>query len=166
MSNKRKYFIYCQLQKLFNEVDKDYYYGFYREIWKLRKQLQRSGECVCPKCDSKYCDGDCFECEHHRSLTCSLEQLLDEDSDISLDGAVGDTDSLEKMFEQAELHTGVAEVLSTLSTEDKIICFAIMEGLNNRELMRLLNYSSSEGNFSCYKARHLLKLQKKFKKFR
>ena len=35
MSNKRKYLVYCQKQKSFDEVDKDYYYKFYRFVWAL-----------------------------------------------------------------------------------------------------------------------------------
>lgn len=164
MSNKRKYFVYCQKQKSFDEVDKDYYYNFYRFVWALRKRLQRSGECVCPKSDYKYCDADCYECKYHNNPAFSLEQLLDEDSGVSLAGAARDADFFEEFFEQAELRISVSKVISTLSAKEKKICFALMNGLNNREMMRLLNYSSSEGDFRCYKERHLSKLQKKFKK--
>lgn len=166
MSNiNRKYLVYFQNQKKFVEVDKEFYLKFYRDVWSLRKRLQRSGECVCPKSDNKYCDGDCFECKHHRIITYSLDQTLEDEPDCYLENVISDSSSPEQMYENAEIYKKITEFITTLSENDKKLCFAIMNKFNNREIMELLHYKGKDGSFFGYKERHIKNLQKKFKNF-
>ncbi len=165
MSNKkRKYFVYFQNRDEFIEVNKEFYIKFYRDVWALKKRLQRNGECVCPKSDFQYCDGDCFECKHHRTLTYSLEQALDDDSEHSLSEIEDDSFSVEMMIENSDLKMKIPEIISTLSENEKIMCYALMNGLSNREMKNLLKYKGNDGSFSEHKQRSIMKLRKKFKK--
>jgi len=127
--------------------------------------MQRTGECVCPQADYKYCDGDCFDCKHYRNLAYSLDQSLSDDLNVCLCEAVTDSTPMEELLESVELNNKISELVSSLPETEKTICFALMNGLNNREIMRLINYTGNDVSFNEYKRRRIAKIQKKMNGF-
>ena len=45
----RDYKIYIPSTHQFVPVTKEVYYDYYRPIWRIRKQAQKYGQCMCPQ---------------------------------------------------------------------------------------------------------------------
>ena len=60
--NTRK--IYIRSTKTWVSVTEEVYREYYRPIWRLQKETQKNGQCMCPKAKLWVCDGDCATCEY------------------------------------------------------------------------------------------------------
>ena len=134
--NQRK--IYIRNTKQWVPVTEEVYSEYYRPIWRLQKEAQKNGQCVCPKFKLWVCDGDCATCEYHAagntvSLDAPMENaageefcLLDtlEDKDSSFADVLVDRLLLEQLLDE----------LSERDPEGKRICELIMEGSSKTEI--------------------------------
>lgn len=57
-------------------VTEEEYFALYRPIWRKRKQLQKTGQCLCPHYYLWKCDGQCDLCEYRAA---GIELSLDLD---------------------------------------------------------------------------------------
>lgn len=128
--NQRK--IYIRSTKQWVPVTEEVYLEYYRPIWRLQKEAQKNGQCMCPKSKLWLCDGDCAMCEYHAagnttSLDAPIENgdgeefsLVDtlEDPNAAFADVIVDRLLLEKLLDE----------LAEQDPEGKRICELIMEG--------------------------------------
>ena len=104
-----RYYVFCQDH--FEEVSKDVYYAFMRQIWQEEKRQQRGWRCRDGK--GRRCNGNCEECEIFRIGS----------------GPTGSTVSLDEMYEENEFEpkgAGFSEDAVLL----KIMLETLMDELN------------------------------------
>ena len=74
--NQRK--IYIRSTKQWVPVTEEIYREYYRPIWRLQKEAQKNGQCVCPKSKLWICDSDCATCEYRAAgNTISLDAPME-----------------------------------------------------------------------------------------
>jgi hypothetical protein len=61
----KQYKVYIPSTHQFVSVTKEFYYEYYRPIWRTQKEAQKYGQCMCPKSKLWRCDGCCLECSYH-----------------------------------------------------------------------------------------------------
>ena len=113
----REYKIYIPSTHQFVPVTKEVYYDYYRPIWRIRKQAQKYGQCMCPQSKLWRCDGCCLDCPYHAagnmsSLDYEQELIGDvhEDPSANVEEMVTDKVALQQLlrrFEEAQRHSGV-----------------------------------------------------------
>lgn len=62
-----EYKVYISSTHQFVPVTKEFYYEYYRPIWRTQKEAQRYSQCMCPKNKLWCCDGCCLDCSYHAS---------------------------------------------------------------------------------------------------
>jgi len=143
--NQRK--IYIRNTKQWVPVTEEVYLEYYRPIWRLQKDAQKNGQCMCPKSKLWLCDGDCATCEYRAagnttSLDAPLENgdgdefsLVDtlEDPNAAFADVIVDRLLLERLIDE----------LTEQYPEGKRICELIMEGQSERQAANVLNMTRS-----------------------
>lgn len=59
-------------------VEEEFYYAWYRPIWRMRGKARRNGECMCTKKNFWKCEGVCLDCPFYSRRYKSLNELQDE----------------------------------------------------------------------------------------
>ena len=130
--------IYIRSTKTWVPVTKEVYLEYYRPIWRIRKEAQKNGQCICPISKLWMCDGDCAMCKYRAtgntlSLDAPIENadgeefcLLDnlEDKDAIFENILVDRLLLEQLLGE----------LAERDPEGKRICELIMEGCSKTEI--------------------------------
>lgn len=130
--------IYIRSTKTWEPVNEEIYREYYRPIWRLQKEAQKNGQCVCPKSKLWVCDGDCATCEYQRpgnaiSLDAPIANangeefcLLDtlEDLDSNFADVLVDKILLGQLLDE----------LAECDPEGKRICELIMQGSSKTEI--------------------------------
>ena len=143
--NQRK--IYIRNTKQWVPVTEEVFLEYYRPIWRLQKDAQKNGQCMCPKSKLWLCDGDCATCEYRAagnttSLDAPLENgdgdefsLVDtlEDPNAAFADVIVDRLLLERLIDE----------LTEQYPEGKRICELIMEGQSERQAANVLNMTRS-----------------------
>ena len=69
------------------------YHQIMPDIWKIRKRMQRSGQCTCPQSRLWTCDADCLICPYSAaSREVSLSTPLDDAEDLTLEDTIANDD--------------------------------------------------------------------------
>ena len=139
-SQEREYKVYIPSTHQLVPVTKEFYYEYYRPIWRTQKQAQKHGQCMCPKSKLWRCDGCCLECSYHApgnvwSLEYEQELMGDklEDPSADIESIVTDKIVLDKLFKR----------LDTLFPEARRIGELRMEGVSDRDIADLVGIPRS-----------------------
>lgn len=63
-------------------VSEQEYFALSRPVWRKRKQMQKSGQCMCPQHLLWACDGECDLCRHRAAgIELSLDKDLEDHGD-------------------------------------------------------------------------------------
>ena len=130
-NQNREYKIYIPNAHQFVPVSKEVYYDYYRPIWRIQKQAQKYGQCMCPRSKLWRCDGCCLDCPYHSpgnvsSLDYEQEIRGDvyEDRDANVEEMVTDSISLQQLLRRLEeLFPGSSRIVELR-----------MEGLKDRDI--------------------------------
>ena len=76
MSSDKKYKVYLKGMDKWVDVTKEFYYEYYRPIWRKRKNMQDKNVCRCPKDRFHLCDGICCGYEFYDTVIFSLDQPI------------------------------------------------------------------------------------------
>ena len=125
-------------------VSKTFYVNACREISRRRKQLQRSGECCCPKKLLWKCDGDCERCRHYfPEEPIYLDAPASEEEDITLLDTIADNSPLpEEIAVGRALLNALYKELDALAPEARRIC-ELLSRLSEREAAEAMGMSRS-----------------------
>ena len=139
MANKDKqYKIYIRSTKTWTPVNAEVYLEYYRPIWRLQKEAQKNGQCLCPKSKLWICDGDCATCEYRAAgNTISLDAPMEngDGDEFSLKDALEDpTASFADVLVDRLLLEQLLDELAERDPEGKRICELIMEGSSKAEI--------------------------------
>lgn len=144
-TNERK--IYIRSTKQWVPVTEEVYREYYRPIWRLQKEAQKNGQCICPKSKLWICDGDCAVCEYHTAgNTVSLDAPIenaDGEEFCLLDTLEDPTSSFADVLVDRLLLEQLLDELVERDPEGKRICELIMEGQSEREAAVTLNMARS-----------------------
>ena len=154
--SEREYKVYLRSENKFVDVSKAFYQAYYRPIWKQMYRLKISGECVCPKKDVCYCDGDCLICKHHISRTYSLDEPFDE-TGLCLSEVISSSENVEDNLEKSELVKLLKIELAKLSEHDNLVLRLIFDGATYPEIAKQLNVSLSTAYYYVERAKKHLK---------
>ena len=134
--NTRK--IYIRNTKTWVPVTEEVYHEYYRPIWRLQKEAQKSGQCMCPKAKLWMCDGDCATCEYRAAgNTISLDAPMEngDGEEFSLKDTLEDpTASFSDVLVDRLLLEQLLDELAERDPEGKRICELIMEGSSKAEI--------------------------------
>lgn len=136
----REYKVYIPSTHQFIPVTKEFYYEYYRPIWRIQKEAQKHDQCMCPRSKLWRCDGCCLDCPYHApgnvwSLEYEQELMGDKHEDPSADVETIVTDKivLEQLFKR----------LDELFPEARRICELRMEGISDRDIADLVGIPRS-----------------------
>ena len=140
-------------------VTEEVYRSVVPEIDRIRKQMQRSGRCVCPKSKLWTCDGDCAICPYSAcGNTVSFDTPLDDAEGLTLgDTLVSDEPSPEAIAMDKALLAALYEELDRLDPDGRRICQFIMEGKTEREMAADLGMRQSTINYQKKRVLDLLR---------
>lgn len=131
----RDYKIYIPSTHQFIPVTKEVYYDYYRPIWRIQKQSQKYGQCMCPRSKLWRCDGCCIDCPYHAAGNVSsldYEQELTgdvhEDPNANVEAMVSDQMVLQQLFYR----------MDELFPEARRIVELRMEGKSDRDIADLI----------------------------
>ncbi|SDN09849.1 hypothetical protein [Acetanaerobacterium elongatum] len=134
--NQRK--IYIRSTKQWVPVTEEIYSEYYRPIWRLQKEAQKNGQCVCPKSKLWICDSDCATCEYRAAgNTISLDAPMenaDGDGFSLIDTIVDPTGNFSDILVDRLLLEQLLDELSERDPEGNRICELIMEGSSKTEI--------------------------------
>ena len=134
--NTRK--IYICSTKTWVPVTEEVYLEYYRPIWRLQKEAQKNGQCMCTKSKLWVCDGDCATCEYRAAgNTISLDAPMEngDGDEFSLKDALEDpTASFADVLVDRLLLEQLLDELAERDPEGKRICELIMEGSSKAEI--------------------------------
>ena len=143
--NQRK--IYIRSTKTWVPVTEEVYLEYSRPIWRLQKEAQKYGQCMCPKVKLWRCDGDCALCEYRAAgNTISLDAPIENGNgdEFSLVDTIEDsTSSFADVLVDRLLLERLLDELAEQDPEGKRICELIMEGQSEREAAITLNMARS-----------------------
>ena len=136
----REYKIYIPSTHQFVPVTKEVYYDYYRPIWRIRKQAQKYGQCMCPQSKLWRCDGCCLDCPYHAagnmsSLDYERELIGDVHEDLSanVEGMVTDRVALQQLLRRfEELSPGASRIIELR-----------LEGLPDRDIADIVGIPRS-----------------------
>lgn len=136
----REYKIYIPNTHQFIPVTKEVYYDYYRPIWRIQKQAQKYGQCMCPRSKLWRCDGCCLECPYHAAGNMSsldYEQEIrgdvHEDQNANVEEMVTDSISLQQLLRRLEeLFPGAGRIVELR-----------MEGLADRDIADIVGIPRS-----------------------
>lgn len=158
MSNKEETEMYfCRSNQSFVEVNKKDFHDITKSIWSTIQKQQRKGECLCPKCSIKYCDGICQDCKYYYSNEISLETTIDDD--LTLADVIASDESIEKNFEKQEQRRRLYAAIPRLKNDIDIqIINLYLQDYTIREIAKVVNlYSTSSVQYRLEKAINELK---------
>lgn len=141
MSEKQEIDLYfCKSTQSFVEVSKKDFHKITKDIWATLQKQQRKGECLCPKCAMKYCDGICQDCKYYYPNEISLETKV-EDGLILADVITSD-ESIEARFEEQEQRKRLYAAIPKLKSEIDIqIINLYLQDYTLREIAKAVNFS-------------------------
>ena len=133
--NTRK--IYICSTKTWVPVTEEVYLEYYRPIWRLQKEAQKNGQCMCPKSKLWVCDGDCAICEYHAagksiSLDAPIKNVNGEE--FRLMDTLEDPSSFADVLVDRLLLEQLLNELAECDPEGKRICELIMDGCSKTEM--------------------------------
>lgn len=140
-------------------VTEEVYRSVVPEIERTRKQMQRSGRCVCPKSKLWACDADCSVCPYSAcGNTVSFDIPLDDAEGLTLgDTLVSDEPSPEAIAINTALLEALYDELDRLDPDGKRICELIMQGKTEREIAADLGKRQSTINYQKKRVLNLLR---------
>ena len=120
------------------------YHQIMPDIWKVRKRMQRSGQCTCPKSKLWACDADCLICPYRAAgREVSLSTPLDDAEDLTLEDTISNDDPTpESIAMDRALLDALHAELEVLDPEGKRICELLMKH-SEREAADLMGLSRS-----------------------
>ena len=123
-NKKARFFI--PVEGVLQEVGERTYRDIYQPIWAKRKQLQRSGECICPMDTLWLCDGVCPGCPHYNPQNAVFldSTITDESGDrTTLHEVISDFSNMpEFLLLENELIEAVNKAINSLDPEEKELC--------------------------------------------
>lgn len=136
----REYKVYIPNTHQFISVTKEFYYEYYRPIWRTQKEAQKHGQCMCPRGKLWRCDGCCLDCPYHSSgnvwsLEYEQELMGDkrEDPTADVESIVTDKIVLQQLFKR----------LDEIFPEARRIGELRMEGVSDRDIADLVGIPRS-----------------------
>ncbi len=135
------------------------------DIWKIRKRMQRSGQCTCLQSRLWACDADCLICPYHAvGSNVSLSLPLDDEENLTLEDTIFDEDStLESIIADQVLLDALWQELDALDPEGHRIC-ELLSRLSEREAAKAIGLKRS--TFKRHWAKVKALLAKKLNDFR
>ena len=120
------------------------YHEIMPEIWKIRKRMQRSGQCTCPQSRLWTCDADCMICPYRAGgREVSLSTPLEDAEDLTLEDTIsGDDPTPESIAMDRALLDALHAELDALDPEGKRIC-ELLGKHSEREAAELMGLSRS-----------------------
>lgn len=105
------------------------YHQLMPDIWKVRKRMQRSGQCTCPQSRLWACDADCLICPYRTAgRAVSLSTPLDDAEDLTLEDTIANDDPTpESIAMDRALLDALHAELEALDPEGKRICELLMK---------------------------------------
>jgi len=136
----REYKVYIPSTHQFIPVTKEFYYEYYRPIWRIQKEAQKHGQCMCPRSKLWRCDGCCLDCPYHASgnvWSLEYEQELmgykRDDPSSHIESITTDKIIMQKIFKH----------LDELFPEARYIGELRMEGVSDRDIADLIGIPRS-----------------------
>ncbi len=128
-------------------VSEEIYNAVYPEIWRIQKQMQGNGQCVCPKNKLWKCDADCCLCEYQaQGNIVSLDEPVEEDDGFvttyinlltdpyaNVEKTVIERETLRALFKEAE----------ALNPEGRRICELMFNQYSIRDAAKSMGISST-----------------------
>lgn len=139
----------------FIKVSKEFYYAYYRPIWRQLKKMKNLKKCSCPKKRLYSCTGECYECKYHKGADVSFDEILETRGDLPDEKSM---DFVEMISDKEQ----VEELINELSRSDenaRVVFHMKLEGSLDKDIADVLNLSTS--TFSDRKKR-LYKMAKNF----
>lgn len=139
----------------FIKVSKEFYYAYYRPIWRQLKKMKNLKKCSCPKKRLYSCTGECYECKYHKGTGVSFDEILETRGDLPDEKSM---DFVEMISDKEQ----VEELINELSRSDenaRVVFQIKLEGSLDKDIADVLNLSTS--TFSDRKKR-LYKMAKNF----
>ena len=120
------------------------YHQIMPDIWKIRKRMQRSGQCTCPQSKLWTCDADCLICPYSAAgREVSLSTPLDDAEDLTLEDTIANDDPTpESIAMDRALLDALHAELEVLDPEGKRIC-ELLGKHSEREAADLMGLSRS-----------------------
>lgn len=139
-------------------VTEEVYRSVTPEIERIRKQMQRSSRCVCPKSKLWACDADCAVCPYSTCWnTVSFDAPLDDTEGLTLgDTLVSDEPSPEAIAMDKALLEALYEGFDRLDPDGRRICELIMAGKTEREMAADMGKCQSTINYQKKRILNLL----------
>lgn len=136
MEKQRK--IYIRNSKSWIPVSEEVYLEYYRPVWRLQKEAQKRGQCVCPRSKLWLCDGDCAMCEYQAAgNTISLDAPMRNDAGEEFclwDTLEDPTANIEESVADKLLLEELFRALDELDPDSRRICELIRQGKSEREI--------------------------------
>jgi len=165
MANSKKYKVYLKGMDTWVDVTEDFYYEYYRPIWRKRKNMQKKNVCGCPKDRFHLCDGVCCGCDFYRVEVVSLDQPI-ADGNICLGDTLCDkNDTPENRYIQKETIAALYDAIETLPEIERTIINLILEGKTGDEIRIIMGFRSLP-NVSYWKRRAYSALRKLMEPYR
>ena len=137
-SNEKQRKIYIRSTKQWVPVTEEVYLEYYRPIWRLQKEAQKNGQCMCPKSKLWLCDGDCALCEYRAAgNTTSLDAPIKntDGEEFSLADTLADPSAaFADVIVDRLLLEKLLDELAEQDPEGKRICELIMAGSSKTEI--------------------------------
>ena len=120
------------------------YHQIMPDIWKIRKRMQRSGQCTCPQSKLWTCDSDCLICPYSAAgREVSLSSPLDDAEDLTLEDTIANDDPTpESIAMDRALLDALHAELEALDPEGQRIC-ELLGKHSEREAADLMGLSRS-----------------------
>ena len=120
------------------------YHQIMPDIWKIRKRMQRSGQCTCPQSRHWAYDADCLICSYRAAgREVSLSMPLDDAEDLTLEDTISNDDPTpESIAMDRALLDALHAELEALDPEGKRIC-ELLGKHSEREAADLMGLSRS-----------------------
>ena len=138
MKQNGKYYIPVARELV--EVSKEFYYDYYRPIWKICKRAKRAGECRCPRNQLSLCDGCCLGCDYYtpRDIVYLDTPIGSDDGDLTIGNTLSSTIAIpESILINIELLVAIHNELDRLSPDDKFICDCFLATGSERQAAAL-----------------------------
>ena len=139
-------------------VTEEVYRSVVPEIERTRKQMQRTGRCVCPKSKLWTCDGDCAVCPYSAcGNTVSFDAPLDDAEGLTLgDTLISDEPSPEEIAMDKALLEALYEELDRLDPDGRRMCELVAANCTEREGAAILGISKTAYRYRWAKLREKL----------
>ena len=147
-SNKQYYYPIRDAQNPYKvtlePIPEHIYHEIMPDIWKIRKRMQRSGQCTCPQSRLWTCDADCMICPYRSGgREVSLSTPLDDAEDLTLEDTIsGDDPTPESIAMDRALLDALHAELDVLDPEGKRIC-ELLGKHSEREAAEMMGLSRS-----------------------